>query len=383
MWLINASTLKLERFQTNNKPYAILSHTWSADHEEVSFEEFRGGQGTQKQGYRKIVECCSRACEQNIPYAWVDTCCIDKSSSAELSESINSMFRWYKDARICYVYLADVSLTCEDSSGIGSEFVAFENSKWFKRGWTLQELIAPEHATFYSHDWIYIDTKRNLAQTIGKITGIDIAVLDKRADYLDCTVGRRMSWASSRQTTRLEDEAYCLLGLFGINMPLQYGEGAEAFIRLQEEIVKQSNDDETIFAWDGVPSIGYGLFAPGTRNFKDAARICRDEHSQPRRHYYTNRRGFRIECQMLPHKMNTYLVPLNCRYPGGKGSLYSSPKPEKMVNIAESLADLHLFAAGIRGIRVVKHRHKSTLFLYPRTAGTHKFCHLESLQEYH
>ena len=244
MRLINCSTLQLEEFIGTNIPrYAILSHTWGD--EEVSFADFTSGQPTVRSGYQKIIFTCQQAIKDKIDYAWVDTCCIDKSSSAELSEAINSMFAWYQKSVRCYAYLSDVSEDNMDQD--------FHKSRWFTRGWTLQELLAPEAVTFYDQRWVDLGNREEHAEQISKITGIDKGALwqeplygiNKFGSYC---VATRMSWASTRQTTRAEDMAYCLLGLFSINMPLLYGEGDRAFRRLQEEIIR-TIDDDSILAW--------------------------------------------------------------------------------------------------------------------------------------
>jgi hypothetical protein len=173
----------------------------------------------------------------------MDTCCIDQSSSAEVSEAINSMFAWYRNAAICYVFLADVNFS--------KEYNGFEESKWFERGWTLQELIAPRCLEFYDCNWELIGTKADLREVIFRITNVDPWVLHG-GDISQISVGRRMSWASDRKTSRIEDKAYCLLGIFDVNMPLLYGEKEKAFIRLQEEILEHTND-ATIFSWNSVP----------------------------------------------------------------------------------------------------------------------------------
>lgn len=175
----------------------------------------------------------------------MDTSCIDKASSTELSEAINSMFAWYRDAAVCYAYLADV-LTSGDPRRPGS---AFRYSRWFTHGWTLQELIAPRIVVFLSREWDVIGTKESLADLIEDITGIDCDVLTHRKSHNDISVAARMSWAAQRITTRVEDHAYCLLGIFNIVMHPIYGEGEHAFIRLQEEILRRIPDD-SIFAWE-------------------------------------------------------------------------------------------------------------------------------------
>jgi hypothetical protein len=221
--------------------YAILSHTWGADGSEAIFKDLMDYTGKDKTGYAKIKFCGNQAAKNGLQYFWVDTCCIDKSSSAELTETINSMFRWYRGAVKCYVYLSDVS-----KSGHGEDDRLsrptwkpdFRRSRWFTRGWTLQELIAPASVEFFSSEGMLLGDKRSMEQQIHEITSIAVQAL--QGDLLSAfNFDERMSWAKKRKTTREEDEAYCLLGIFDIHMPLIYGEGKEkAFIRLQDEIEK-------------------------------------------------------------------------------------------------------------------------------------------------
>jgi len=200
------------------------------------------GTGKNKLGFNKIRSCGEQARQDGLRFFWVDTCCIDKSSSAELQEAINSMFRWYRNAEICYVFLADLP---SGSTYIGS-------CRWFTRGWTLQELLAPDRLEFYDMAWRYLGNKFDFIDEISTTTEIPEGVLRGGLSLLDCSVAMRMSWNASRETTRVEDMAYCLFGIFNVNMPLMYGEGDNAFRRLQEEIVKQSSD-LTIFAWLPTP----------------------------------------------------------------------------------------------------------------------------------
>jgi len=190
-----------------------------------------------KKGFSKVVETCRLAREQGLGYAWIDTCCIDKSSSAELTEAINSMFNWYKASAICFAFLSD--LPALESEVLENEL---RQCRWFTRGWTLQELIAPASVEFYDQGWQRRGTKKSLQQELSAITGIDLEILEDSNLLSTIPVARRMSWASNRKTSRVEDRAYSLLGLFDVNVPLIYGEGPKAFIRLQEEIMKQSND---------------------------------------------------------------------------------------------------------------------------------------------
>jgi Heterokaryon incompatibility protein (HET) len=222
-------------------PYAILSHTWGADSEEVTFKDLMEGTGRNKAGYNKIEFCKKQAASDGLQHFWVDTCCIDKSSSAELTEAINSMFRWYQNASKCYVYLSDV-LTSGQATNVRSSQSTLEatfcQSRWFRRGWTLQELLAPALVEFFSREGDRLGSKTSLEQHIHKITGIAIEAL--RGGRLSIfEVEERLSWANHRETKRPEDKAYSLLGIFNIYMPLLYGEGRErAFVRLREEIGK-------------------------------------------------------------------------------------------------------------------------------------------------
>lgn len=380
MRLLNTQSLRLELFIDSFVPqYAILSHTWGD--EEIMFDDIRDpGQPLplSKRGFEKVKGSCFQASQDGYQYIWIDTCCIDKSSSAELSEAINSMFMWYHNAGRCYAYLADF-----DSSHSAEPEAGFERSRWFTRGWTLQELIAPRDVCFYDCNWSFVgrrqaspskptddsensnerneisygydsynndggddgdddddgndgsdgenneDGKNNedgdsnenslptgndnteqnegnddvvnnndynnnddnisddninldninqdnidLADRISSETGIHIDILrwyvgqqgefpleDPSAQFTTlkstpeealvralgyCSVAQKMSWAARRQTTRPEDEAYSLLGLFGVNMPLLYGEGRQAFFRLQQEILRFSNDQSIL-----------------------------------------------------------------------------------------------------------------------------------------
>jgi hypothetical protein len=239
MRLLHSTTLEFHEFHTEvTPPYAILSHTWGD--EEVSFKEMKKGGAESKKGYEKITLCAKQARSDGYDFFWIDTACIDKKSSSELSEAINSMYKWYKKAEVCYAYLIDVE----------GDFhkVTFQKSRWFTRGWTLQELIAPREVKFYGREWRFLGSKREqLLGIIQYITGIQGEYL-LNGDVADATIATIMSWASNRSTTRTEDIAYSLLGIFDVNMPLIYGEGEKAFIRLQEEIIK-SSVDESIFMW--------------------------------------------------------------------------------------------------------------------------------------
>ncbi|KAH9918562.1 heterokaryon incompatibility protein-domain-containing protein [Epithele typhae] len=260
MWLLDTARANLEFFpRSYDIPggYAILSHTWSAveDGGEDSFQFHTVPSSPPWFNPRdrlspKVRAFLERAEKAGYRYAWVDTCCIDKTSSAELTEAINSMFEYYSCSAVCYVYLSGVSSEHFDPAHDGH--LDFQGQlrqwcRWCRRGWTLQELIASPVILFFSEEWTVIGSKHELAEILEESTGVPATVLRFEKPITDMSVAARMSWASHRTTTRPEDRAYCLFGLFGINMPTLYGEGGDnAFYRLLEEIMKTTRDT-TIF----------------------------------------------------------------------------------------------------------------------------------------
>src|SRR5579859_2029726 len=185
MRLLHSTSMELEEFSDDSIPkYAIVSHRWQDG--EVSFLHIQNGNTTNKKGYSKVKLCCEQAAKDNLEYIWIDTCCIDKTNSAELSESINSMYRWYQNAMVCYVYLFDVH-----SMAVTND-LSFEKSIWFTRGWTLQELIAPPRVEFYNSTWNKLGTKESLKDTISTITGISVEVLEG-VDPESFSIAKRMS----------------------------------------------------------------------------------------------------------------------------------------------------------------------------------------------
>jgi hypothetical protein len=244
-----------------------------------------------KLGYRKILYASRQAIADGYRYLWIDTCCIDKSSSTELSEAINSMFQWYQKAGVCYAYVEDVQLE------------NFSTSRWFTRGWTLQELLAPSDVMFFGIGWTRLGTKFDLYGEISKVTGIEWEVLINEDFLRKKSIAQRMSWASKRKTTRLEDAAYCLLGIFGVNMPLLYGEGKNAFIRLQEEILK-SSVDQSLFAWSIASDSnthrgGCGIFAQSPENYRDSSSIVSFQRSTDTTPYVMTNKGLQIELPLI------------------------------------------------------------------------------------
>jgi hypothetical protein len=238
-----------EFFEGHIPRYAILSHRWGE--EEVTFRDLAKGGAKKMAGYSKIQFCGEQARRDGLQYFWLDTCCIDKSNSTELAEAINSMFRWYQNAAKCYVYLSDVSITKRKASNQLSELTwepAFQASRWFTRGWTLQELLAPGSVEFFSREGKRLGDKKTLERQVHEITGIAVSAL-QGSPLSQFGVNERLSWAENRQTTRKEDEAYSLLGIFDVYMPLIYGEGRDnALNRLREEINKPLKGEHTISA---------------------------------------------------------------------------------------------------------------------------------------
>jgi hypothetical protein len=304
MRLIEIKTLSLVNFLDDGLPrYAILSHCWGGEGEEVTFQEMSSLRDSgkaavivAKPGFVKIKDAAALASSEGYEYLWVDTCCIDKTSSAELSEAINSMYYWYTKSTVCYAYLADVcgpTGTAIWSQGFQNQLRA---SRWFTRGWTLQELIAPDEVVFLANDWTKIGRKgadASFTTVLNNITKIETDVLNKLLAVDLVSVATRMSWASRRNTTRPEDMAYCLMGIFNVNMPLLYGEGGtKAFIRLQEAIIqgrclvlqgqtfgiltqRPEIDDQSILCWKspspGLPDQLHGLLAPSPHCFQFSA----------------------------------------------------------------------------------------------------------------
>jgi len=234
--------------------YAILSHRWGR--KEVNYDEMvelakmaaeERDEVRQHDGYRKILQSCERAQKDGYEWLWVDTCCIDKRSSAELSEAINSMYRWYESAKVCYTYLHDVPDPWFPTWSNHERYPNFRGwPEWFSRGWTLQELKAPSNVQFLNKNWQGIGDKRTLASTLRNITGIPERILIHGLYRNRPCVAQIMSWAVHRTMTRVEDRAYSLMGLLDVNMPMVYGEGKKAFHRLQLEIIRASND-QSIF----------------------------------------------------------------------------------------------------------------------------------------
>ena len=327
MRLLNVSSvdaedrkLQLAEFVGRDIPeYAILSHTWGDD--EVLLADIANGTARIRKAFQKVKFAADQAQHDGYDYIWIDTCCIDKSSSAELREAINSMYAWYAEAGACYVYLIDVTRIPTDS--------AFEDqfwrSRWFTRGWTLQKLLAPQ-LLFFSRDWSALGGREGLVRQVSRAAGIDVRFLRKALCVAPCSlqdvsVAERMSWASSRKTTMTEDLAYCLMGIFDVNMPLLYSEGSKAFFRLQEEIMK-STDDHSLFirhspvsdsrSWS--PQYLHGLLADAPSAFKESGHMIEalTKSTKVAPHTLTNS-GVQIQVRLRALSDSIYLAILESR----------------------------------------------------------------------
>ena len=358
--------------------YAILSHTWDSNGEQTQ-EQLKGIQKRyipdplpphasdfdalcrlwdDPDLSPKIRDACAFARANGYRYIWIDSCCIDKTSSAELSEAINSMYTWYTRADVCYAYLADVPAD-EDHSKDES---CFRQSRWFTRGWTLQELIAPPHLVFLSKDWSVLGSKSALAELVHDVTNINIEALLQSGALHTFSVAQRFSWAATRTTTRVEDRAYSLLGIFDINMATLYGEGERAFQRLQEEILRRIPDHSLFvstqifldlplspfsstlyFECEDSPRAGISLLSPSLDAFSRAGCIDAVPHGDvfrrfdhpnlPIPDYHFTPLGIRTQVTLIPLSRiipvrpppdsgsNWYLVLLGCEHAERPGHL--------------------------------------------------------------
>ncbi|KAJ4302535.1 hypothetical protein N0V88_002684 [Collariella sp. IMI 366227] len=354
MRLLHTGTLELTDFIAPLKPpYAILSHTWGEG--EILFADVQGGRSALlscgKPALSKVINVASVARDHGFEYVWIDTCCIDKSSSAELSEAINSMFSWYRKSAVCYAYIAD----CESDQ---PENLSAKN-RWFTRGWTLQELIAPTRVEFYNRDWVRIGDRAALAGVLSGITRMDDLLfkwhphecclirkglstesgISKSTAYLPTcsfcrqnavgmlesfSVATRMSWAANRTTTREEDLAYSLLGIFGVTMPLLYGEGRNAFLRLQQEIARKTTD-QSIFAFrvfktdefvhSASDPLGTWLFARSPSWFTDEMYPLTNKTFDPGTPLSLSSAGVELNLHIVPaesHDQTLWIGILNC-----------------------------------------------------------------------
>lgn len=302
----------IQQWGSEIPPYAVLSHTWSSDpEEEVLFADVQNGTSATKPAFAKLQEAMKRAELDGYGWLWIDTCCIDKTSSVELSEAINSMYRYYENAQKCYAYLSDVTLERRTEQ--------FGASRWWSRGWTLQELLAPQNLEFFSSGWMSLGTKASQTTLISRITTVDVEYLSGVLPLQHASIAKRMSWAATRRTTREEDIAYCLMGLFEVNMPMLYGEGGkQAFVRLQEAIMNGS-EDQSLFAWIKSDSDEdgpyHGLLADSPKDFKHTGST--QPYSELADYNPTNMtaRGLHMTVPITRKEDGTSIAALQCPVP--------------------------------------------------------------------
>ncbi|KAF5577103.1 beta transducin [Fusarium pseudoanthophilum] len=289
--------------------------------------------GVYKQkGWLKLRYYCGRAFNDGWEWAWMDTCCIDKTNPADTQEAINAMFRWYQRAGVCYAHLDDVdfsktreivSLTEDTDLDSSMDYLRealkgdFIRAKWFTRGWTLQELLAPNYLIFVDREWRHMGTREGWALEIEKASNIEARHLNafSPTDFTSCSTAMRFSWASGRETTVEEDESYSLLGLFGISLPLIYGErGRQAFNRLQRQLINVYHDD-SVFAWKGSHPdlrLEVGILARSIKDFWDSSKVTKGQYGNA---YAMTNRGLEITSKYWRQRSNpeSVIVRLNCR----------------------------------------------------------------------
>lgn len=353
MHLLKTDTYEVIYVSGTTPRYAILSHRWES--EEITFrnmesEALRNLSSTSisdglQLSAAKIRGACALARQQQFDYIWIDTCCIDKSSSEELRAGLNSMFKWYREAAVCYTFLNDVafSQTSDEMFSSLREDRQGKASEWFERGWTLQELLAPRSMEFYDKNWQFMGTRHDLASLVGKVAGIKPGYLKDpkkgSPSFREASVATKMSWMAGRTTRDVEDIAYSLLGIFNIDLVPQYGEGIKAFSRLQEAIMMDCESfDESLFAWElpqncelrcfrnpsTVPKFAHsnwGLLAPSPDCFKKSADVIVIRHKVVQRLAGGFRKSYQGIFFTLPRPdvkkwlggtRNEVSLPLNC-----------------------------------------------------------------------
>ncbi|KAK4902339.1 hypothetical protein LTR27_001243 [Elasticomyces elasticus] len=288
--LISVRTLRLEKFTPGKTPpYAILSHTWEG--EEVLLAELESGSAWEKAQYDKIRNTAKQARQDGYEYIWIDCCSTDKHNAVELSEAINSMYAWYHNAEVCYALLSDV--TRSDDNGWDESHTSLMDCRYFTRGWTLQEMLASRKVTFFAEEWTPLGSLSDIAVLVSRASGVPQKVLNGKTTVFECSIAQRLSWAASRTTTKTEDTAYCLLGILDISLDLRYGEGDQAFARLQEAILKKSSD-LSVLAWtDADPAKAIKLLAQSPVNFRHCHDVVHYPTVEASSEHWTTDRGLK------------------------------------------------------------------------------------------
>lgn len=352
MRLLNTTNLEFqsgEHTKFCQEGYAVLSHRWFPHEVTLAqfgshVEELRSGSSVLSPQLDKIRGACLTARNKGIKWVWIDSCCIDKRDLVETTESINAMYRWYRDSTLCIVYLYDVKKNAAISiknSHIFDRLGQDNPSEWFSRGWTLQELLAPHHMEFYDKEWTYIGSKNRMKASISSITGIDESYLTGESDFKKACIAQKMSWMVGRATTKEEDIAYCMIGLFGITLAPIYGEGMRAFTRLQETLMSSRFMDETLFAWK-MPTVNAG------DQYNDSSdKWAADEWGllAPSPEWFAGSAGIRA-VRILPPRQ----VPFTMEPTGVKGPVTRNPLSWKKVRGLHLLTSVGLMAGIIPGI---------------------------------
>ncbi|KAF1922424.1 uncharacterized protein M421DRAFT_426928 [Didymella exigua CBS 183.55] len=258
------------------------------------------------------------------------------------------MFRWYRSAAVCYTYLNDVTFESASDKMFTSDRPDRRGrpSEWFERGWTLQELLAPQNMQFYDKRWKFMGTRNELAMVVGKVAGISPEYLNGRQNLNEASCATKMSWMAGRVTQRVEDIAYSLIGLFDVYLEPTYGEGIKAFVRLQEAIIEEfGRFDESLFAWERPKDSilrcyrnqphahhfehnKWGLLAPSPDCFKSSYDVFIQKNlvtMRPEGGFRKSHQGlfFSVPSKDVYHRLggsrNEISLPLNCWRIGSSG----------------------------------------------------------------
>ncbi|KAI6007493.1 hypothetical protein EDC04DRAFT_2611339 [Pisolithus marmoratus] len=340
MYLLNVATQQLEDIH-ELRPYAILSHALQAG-ETVYFHQVGTESVRMQPGYEKVETCCEPARQGGLKYIWTDTCCANANNSAAYTETTTLAYTWYQQAHVCYTYLDDVDGS-EDSR---EKHSTFKRSRWFRLTWTLGELSAPKHVLLRER----LDNDRNEGRPFECIHR-DALEYPERVPCF--SIATRMSWARGRTSTKHEDRVYALMGLFGVNLPILYGEGeTRTFLKLQNEILK-TTDDQSIFAWHSAggasTSSEYhssGLLADTSKCFADCGNIQQIPYDQWSRYcaeHFCSKNAAYPQLDILPSCRGVQAtLPVRQRgLGGGLDALLACARGPAVWNGSEYVADLN------------------------------------------